>query len=212
MSALVDLHIHSWASPCSSLTPGVIGREALVRGLDGVAVVDHERLPDAQFLTELRRFGLRVYAGAEVATRDGDLLVFGLPTLPGPDLTGPETALWAWERGGAVVLAHPFRRDRPATPELMELPGILVEERNGRCADEENRQAQLACVRRGCATTGGSDAHGPGEVGRAATRFEFLPVDERDLARLLRAGRCAAWSPAHPLVRPASPSPLPLAV
>ncbi len=197
MSALVDLHVHSWASPCSTLTPLTVGEEARARGLDGVAVVDHERLPDPEFVADVRRFGVRVYAGAEVATADGDLLVFGLAELPRPGRSGPETARWVWERGGAVVAAHPFRRSRLAASALLQLPGIVLEERNGRCREPENRLARLTRLELGCAAAGGSDAHDAGEVGMAATRFEFLPQDERELVRLLRAGRCASWSPAQ---------------
>jgi len=212
MYALVDLHVHSWASPCSRLTPGVVGREAVARGLGGIAVVDHDRFPDPGFLVAVRHFGIRVYAGVEIATRDGDLLACGISDLPETGLFGMEVAGWVWEQGGAAVVAHPFRLSRPASQELLAHPTVVIEERNGRCNDHENHLAWLSRLSRGSAGAGGSDAHEPGEVGRVATVFPSLPADERELVHWLRAGRCTAWSP-HVLSRESADlSPFPLAV
>ena len=68
-----DLHIHTCLSPCGSLdmSPTVIVETALARGLDIIAVTDHNstlQCPEIQALGA--EAGLTVIAGAEVCTRE----------------------------------------------------------------------------------------------------------------------------------------------
>ena len=68
-----DLHIHTCLSPCGSLemSPTVIVETALTRGLDIIAVTDHNstlQCPEIQKLGA--EAGLTVFAGAEVCTRE----------------------------------------------------------------------------------------------------------------------------------------------
>lgn len=69
----VDLHIHTCLSPCGSLemSPSVIVGTALSRGLDAIAITDHNstlQCPEIQALGA--EAGLVVFAGAEVTTRE----------------------------------------------------------------------------------------------------------------------------------------------
>ena len=69
----VDLHLHTCLSPCGSLemSPQRIVETALERGLDAIAVTDHNstlQCPEILALGEER--GLMVFAGAEVTTRE----------------------------------------------------------------------------------------------------------------------------------------------
>lgn len=73
MNFRVDLHIHTCLSPCGSLemSPSVIVRTALERGLDAIAVTDHNstlQCPEIQALGKEK--GLKVFAGVEVTTRE----------------------------------------------------------------------------------------------------------------------------------------------
>lgn len=68
---LVDLHIHTCLSPCGSLdmSPEVIVRNSLRKGLSAIAVTDHNttlQCPEIQRLGEEN--GLKVFAGVEVNT------------------------------------------------------------------------------------------------------------------------------------------------
>lgn len=78
----VDLHIHTCLSPCGSLemSPSVIVETALSRGLDAIAITDHNstlQCPEIQALGKAA--GLTVFAGAEVTTREEAhcLVLFG---------------------------------------------------------------------------------------------------------------------------------------
>lgn len=68
-----DLHIHTCLSPCGSLdmSPTVIVETAVARGLDIIAITDHNttlQCPEIQALGA--EAGLTVIAGAEVCTRE----------------------------------------------------------------------------------------------------------------------------------------------
>jgi len=70
---LADLHIHTCLSPCGSLdmSPSVIVRTALERGLHAIAITDHNstlQCPEIQALGA--EYGLTVFAGVEVTTRE----------------------------------------------------------------------------------------------------------------------------------------------
>lgn len=70
---LVDLHVHSALSACAenSLAPGRIVGQAVRRGLDLIAITDHNASAHAALAVELgRRVGLNVVPGMEVTTRE----------------------------------------------------------------------------------------------------------------------------------------------
>lgn len=68
-----DLHIHTCLSPCGSLemSPSVIVKTALSKGMDAIAITDHNSTLQCQEIQVLgREVGLVVFGGAEVTTRE----------------------------------------------------------------------------------------------------------------------------------------------
>lgn len=68
-----DLHIHSVLSPCGDLdmSPGKIVDEAARKGLDMIAVTDHNHMGHARLARDLgARKGIWVVYGAEVTTQE----------------------------------------------------------------------------------------------------------------------------------------------
>jgi 3',5'-nucleoside bisphosphate phosphatase len=85
-----DLHIHTALSPCGSdeMTPGAIVAAALARGLDMIAVCDHNtagNVPAVQQAGEAAGGGLAVIAGMELTSAE-EVHVVGLF----PDATAAE--------------------------------------------------------------------------------------------------------------------------
>ncbi|MFB6320675.1 PHP domain-containing protein [Saccharicrinis sp. FJH54] len=69
----IDLHIHSVLSPCGELemSPANIISEAQVRGLDIIAITDHNSTRQAGVIREMgKQIGIKVLYGAEVTTRE----------------------------------------------------------------------------------------------------------------------------------------------
>ncbi|MEA4969555.1 MAG: PHP domain-containing protein [Candidatus Pelethousia sp.] len=84
MRARVDLHIHSCLSPCADndMTPWNIVGMAKLKGLDAIAICDHNcglNLPAA--LKAGREYGVCVVPGLEVASREDIHLLCYFPLL-----------------------------------------------------------------------------------------------------------------------------------
>ncbi len=73
MKIYYDLHIHSCLSPCGDddMTPNNIVNMALIKGLDVIAITDHNTGKNAKVICELGRDqGLLVIPGMEVQTKE----------------------------------------------------------------------------------------------------------------------------------------------
>jgi predicted metal-dependent phosphoesterase TrpH len=103
----IDLHVHTSFSDGLGAPVDVLER-AEARGLDGLAITDHNTL-EGYFRAREVGGGLVLVPGYEVVTDSGHILVYGLEELPPGvesidyvDLVG-----WARGRGGLCVIAHP---------------------------------------------------------------------------------------------------------
>lgn len=191
---LIDLHCHSLPrSQCSSLSPVQLVELARDRGLDGVCLVEHDAFWPDDELAELRtQTGFLVFAGVEFTTDVGHVLAFGLER--GSGMFASAAALFeaSQEQNALLYLAHPardghLRVDRD-TVRFFE----SVEAMNG--SDSRIQNLAATGLARGFRLPGigGSDAHMPAEVGRAATRFDDVIATTSELVKALRSGRYEA--------------------
>ncbi|VVB86673.1 PHP-associated [uncultured archaeon] len=193
-----DLHIHSNHSSDSSLTVDEILQQAVKKGLDGIAICDHNTVEGS--LLGIRRarelnLPLIVLPGVEVSTIEGHLLVLGVKENIPHDLPYLETISVARQKGGVVIAAHPFKsggigygaRDADA-----------VETFNSRCIFDENMKAKKIAQERGKPEVGGSDSHLLATIGLAYTDIEAEP-DERAILSAIREGRTGSSGQVVPL-------------
>lgn len=142
MEVRFDLHIHSEHSPDGRMSLDEIVSCARARGLQGVAVCDHDRA-----LTETWDApDFLLIPGVELSTDQGHLLgLFVTEQIEARELGAAIDAVHAC--GGLAVMAHPFERSCDAQrldAYLDRLDGIEVW--NGR-ADRKNPQANaMACA------------------------------------------------------------------
>ncbi len=187
----VDLHTHTRffhgfeARPTrfDPIGAELLARFARWRGLDGVAVTNHDYYAD--FDTEHRPF--RMIPGVEVTTTAGHALVVGphppSRTVPGK-LTPQEVVTLAHDAGCAAIIAHPYRRSSIHESEAC----FDAVEINGKHPQEIDRVRELA-ERLDLPIVGGSDAHFPFEVGRTFTAFETASLTPASIAAEIREGR-----------------------
>jgi hypothetical protein len=193
--ARLDLHVHSEHSPDSWLRLEEIAVRALAVGLEGFALTDHNTVAGHEALASLRsRFPrLLVIPGVEVSTTDGHLLVYGVREVPPVHRPLIETIEWVRDHGGEPVLAHPLRRWHGVGRKASEsAPVNALEVRNGHNSETANRLASAIAHRRGLGSTGGSDAHGLGDIGRAFTEFPANATTPDALIEAIRAHRTVA--------------------
>ncbi len=103
----IDLHVHTVHSDGHGTVRDVL-RVAEAKGLDGLAITDHNTL-QGYFEAESYDCGLLILPGYEISTDAGHVLVIGLEDLP------PKTGYiryeslmeWVRDNGGVTILAHP---------------------------------------------------------------------------------------------------------
>ena len=119
MEVRFDLHIHSEHSPDGRMSLDEIVSCARARGLQGVAVCDHDRA-----LTETWDApDFLLIPGIELSTDQGHLLgLFVTEQIEARELGAAIDAVHAC--GGLAVMAHPFERSctGPAAPAPMTAP------------------------------------------------------------------------------------------
>ncbi|MCL1985050.1 MAG: PHP domain-containing protein [Betaproteobacteria bacterium] len=189
---LIDLHVHEELfSACSSMSLEDVVTSAQYHGLDAVCITNHDSL-DIAGNGYLRAVGFPVFVGVEVSTRQGDMLAFGLESLPSFRPTAQEFIDFVASRNGFSCAAHPFRAWGGGLGDCLdELRGLDgVEVLNGGNDDEENSQAFRACRQLGLVALGGGDAHRERDVGRCATWFPEPVTSMRELVQALKNGRC----------------------
>ena len=163
-----DLHIHSKYSYDSFLSPERIIKIAKKKGLDGIAVTDHNTLRggiEALKINEDKDF--KVIVGAEMKTEYGDII--GL-FLEDEIRTSKfeEVIEKIKSQGGLSVLAHPYRQYK--FPEKIIDRVDLVETFNARSGKEDNERAYKLAKKFKKSMIAGSDAHLSFEIGRGRTR------------------------------------------
>ncbi len=210
---LIDLHTHTQPlSHDSLLTPDQLIEAAKAAGLDALCLTEHDFVWDPEEVRELaRRHAFTVIPAIEVNTEDGHFLAFGLDRYVYGMHRTAELARLVDEAGGALVAAHPYRRQLPpdegssgpgrgasAWSEALDRAAAnpayryvcALETLNGRGSERENQFSQQLCRRLGLPAVAASDAHQAADFGRCATDFQRAVADLPGLIRELKAGRC----------------------
>ena len=166
-----DLHIHSKYSYDSLLRPDTIIKVAKKKGLDGVAITDHNTIKGGVETSKINKDdNFVVIVGSEIKTEYGDVIGLFL-TEEIRSRVFVDVAEEIRDQGGLTVLAHPYRKGIVFPRDLFGHVD-LIEGFNARSPKNLNQKAmELA---KGCRipVTAGSDAHLGFEIGggRAVTR------------------------------------------
>jgi len=154
------------------MTPDELVGAAKASGLDGICLTEHNRQWDREQIEILRgKFDFPVFAGMEVTTKDGDILVFGLHRNIDDVLTAAELRELAADHGAYMIAAHPFRgflmfgfSQLSLTPERAAERPIFqavdaIEAYNCKVSAQETEIAFEVATRIGLPCVAGSDAH-----------------------------------------------------
>lgn len=185
----IDPHIHSVHSDGKGTIEQIL-RVARLKGLDGVAITDHDSL-NGYFEAVAFESGLLILPGFEVLTDAGHVLVLGLTQCPqrGVRVRYERLIRRVRDLGGITILAHPaagrFRlaRWKACKPDAVEVLNALYPssvyfvEMGSRIAGNL-----------GLPEVGGSDAHCAESVGDAYTVVEVVSPEVDDVVDAIAAG------------------------
>lgn len=166
-----DLHLHSNRSPDCNMKPDTIIRTCLSRGIDRIALTDHNTFAAVRELQRLAPFP--VIAGEEIKTMRGEIIgLFITEEIPGGKSPGA-TAEEIHAQGGVVYIPHPFDRirrsvlEREALLEIVDMVDV-IETHNSRITFQADQdEAERFAAEHGKLRGGGSDAHVWWELGNS---------------------------------------------
>jgi len=167
---IFDLHVHSKYSFDSISDPKKIIKVAKKKGLDGVAITDHNTIKGGRKANRINKDSdFSVIVGAEIATELGDIIgLFLNEEIKTRDSVKVIDEIKA--QGGLVVLPHPFRGHKNI--EEIAKSVDLIEVFNSRCSFKENKKAEELAKNLKKEVAVGSDAHSLKEIGLATVCFE----------------------------------------
>jgi predicted metal-dependent phosphoesterase TrpH len=166
-----DLHIHTcYSADCLTPLERIVER-CLERGINCIAVADHNTIAGALRLREIAPF--KVIVGEEILTVVGEIMGLFLSEEVARGLSAEEAISRIRDQGGLVAIPHPFGRSLPGHRNVLASTEILsqvdiIEAFNSRTPFSGSiRRAATLAKQQGKAASAGSDAHTLGEIGRA---------------------------------------------
>jgi predicted metal-dependent phosphoesterase TrpH len=185
-----DLHVHTCYSRDSTTDLVEVIEAARRRGIDRVAITDHNRIEGALRLRDLAP-DLAI-VGEEILTTEGELLGFFLEEEIPYGLSPEETIARIRDQQGVVGISHPLdhiRREAAGEGVLVRIQDQLdcVEVFNARCLlSTHNQRAAAWASKHRLPGTAGSDAHHVTEIGRAYVEMPHTSDRDDFLEKLLQ--------------------------
>jgi hypothetical protein len=179
----IELHTHTcYSRDCLTPLDKFIA-ECRRKGLDRVAVTDHNTIAGALRLKDMAPD--LIIVGEEIKTDAGEIIAYFLSEEVPPRLPVREAIARVRAQGGVVGVSHPADRLRSEAMGLHRLEPIIdhidaLEVFNARCLHtSDNDAAREFAARHGKPGFAGSDAHTLVELGRASVSlpdFDSAPT------------------------------------
>ncbi len=196
MPLKIDLHVHSYYSEDATSSLDEITFYAKKKGLNGVAITDHDTLEGARRALKLAgKEEFIVIPGMEVTTSQGHLLALNVATVIPQNLSLVEAVEKIHEAGGIAVAAHPIvfikSHIRQRTASASNLDGVEVINSSAFPFFLSTRLSIALAERLNLPQTAGTDAHHASEVGTAYT----LVKADSNIEEVIEATRKGAVTP-----------------
>lgn len=182
----MDLHVHTVGSPDAHTKIEDLAKIIRERGLDGVAITEHNNFNPPKL------DGVLIIPGIEVSTRDGHVIGLGVREKIPPALAADETIQRIHDQAGIAIIPHPYDpvcecvriselRTRPDAVETVNADALSFHISNW-LAKRDARKFKLPEV-------GGSDSHIPQTIGDSYTVIDSASQDVGNILDAIRAGR-----------------------
>lgn len=165
------MHVHSkYSLKCGTLEPEDIIKHAVKKGLNGIAVTDHNTIKGGLEAKKHETELFKVIVGCELNTTHGEIIgLFLTEEIKSKEIN--EAIEEIHSQGGLVIIPHPFDKFRKSS--IGDLDGYVkkidaIEAFNARCIlDNSNKEALEYAKKHKIPVTAGSDAHYASEIGLA---------------------------------------------
>jgi predicted metal-dependent phosphoesterase TrpH len=191
------MHVHSYYSSDSLITPEELVFYAKKCGLDGVAVTDHDRLDGALKIAAETDF--LIIPRIEVRSSDGHVVGLNVTKPVSPKLSAIETVNRIHDAGGIAVACHPTGLFKGGLGKRTSTSLDAVEVINSSAIPFSYtvKQNMKIASRLGKPRLAGSDAHIGPEIGCAYTLVNAEP-DVNDVVKAICKGLCQPFGNSIP--------------
>ena len=152
---------------------------AIKRGLDGLAIVDHNNVKGSLAAKKIAKgYKFTIINGSEITTKSGDLIALGIKENVPIFLTLEEAIEKIHDLGGIAIAPHPFGRyllRKCIGNEAIKTDAIEVF--NSTLTKPANNKALVLSERFKTGKSAGSDAHSTREVGNAGIVCNSDPLE-----------------------------------
>lgn len=182
-----DFHVHSCYSYDSTSLPELIVENAIKKGIDCLAITDHEQIKGAVEAAQYAKGkNILIIIGIEIKSRAGDILGLNIKQIIPDGLSARETMRKIRQQGGMVIIPHPFAALYPFSENienfLNDIDGIEV--LNASIFPWENKKAFNIAQEYNLCFTAGSDAHSPEFIGSV---YLEIPGNNFSVSQILAA-------------------------
>ena len=181
----IDPHVHTEYSSDSKVPIGQVIDISRRKGLNGVAITDHNSIEGALKLKDKVSDDFVIIVGEEIKTSEGEITGLFLKNQVPPGFSPEETIEKIKSQGGLVCVTHPFCRLRRSRLKFETLRRIMkmvdiIEIFNSRnIFQADNIKAYVFAKENNKLMVAGSDAHIPYEYGKSYIRISpFENADE----------------------------------
>ncbi|HSQ48923.1 MAG TPA: CehA/McbA family metallohydrolase [Candidatus Deferrimicrobiaceae bacterium] len=198
MQIHADLHVHTTYSSDSLITPEDLVYYSKKRGLNAVAVTDHNKLEGAYKIAKETDF--LIIPGMEVSSSDGHIVALNVKETIPRGFSAVETVERIHAAGGIAIACHPFVFFKGCLRDKVCATFDAIEVVNARAfpfkksvtkAEETAQSLKLSRV-------AGTDAHYGPQIGYGYTVIDAEDTTVDDVCRAIVAGRCQPFGQAVP--------------
>ncbi|NHJ85671.1 MAG: hypothetical protein FK734_09430 [Asgard group archaeon] len=189
---LVDMHIHTNNShDCFLDIETILSDMSTI--VHGLTFTDHDvitKIAEQTKDTFYAKYQLRIFSPAvEISSKDGDILAYGINSVPTNQLLAKEIIDIIHTEGGLAVAAHPFCF--LGVGDLVFDLDFDAIEINGSRSHTMNKLAKEAAVSMDLPCIGGSDSHTQGQLGICVTKFTKQLKTIEELIEEVKKGNCS---------------------
>ncbi len=188
-SLKLDLHVHTVGSYDGHTRREDLPQIIASRGLDGVAVTEHDRFDPPKL------HGTLVLPAVEISSQDGHVIGLGVHELIEPKLPADETIRRIHDQKAVAIIPHPYDavcecvkiarlKEKPDAVETVNADAFSFYVSNW-LARKDAQKFKLPEV-------GGSDSHIPQTIGDAYSVVEATSKDLDAIIEAIRLGRVRA--------------------
>jgi hypothetical protein len=185
-----DLHVHTTYSKDSLITPKDLIYYAKKRGLNAVAVTDHNQLEGAYKIAKETDF--LIIPGMEISSSDGHIVALNVHELIPRGYSAVETVERIHRAGGVAIACHPYVLFKGCLKDKVCTTFDAIEVINARAIPFKRsvRRAQETADRLKLARVAGTDAHYGPQIGFSYTEIDATESDVEAIAKAILKGRC----------------------